>query len=158
MSYNIAAIRDLLNAIFDDEQLEIFCYDYFRPVHDAFAHGMTRIWKIHLLIKYCETYDQINGLLNLLQEINPAQYEKYVTAINKPIASPIISPATPKTLVEITTSIDLSDLKSDILFIAVTGFVSALAYVLKIPEKQVRTLKTHHSHGSCQHIDDSLRE
>ena len=63
MTYDTAEIRELLKAKFDDEDLTIFCYDHFRPVHEKFASGMSRLWKIQLLIDYCERYGQIDELL-----------------------------------------------------------------------------------------------
>ena len=57
MSYNTVAIRELLKVVFDDQELMIFCYDYFRPAYDKFASDTSRLWKIQLLIDYCEKHD-----------------------------------------------------------------------------------------------------
>lgn len=78
MSYNTATIRQLLNAVFSDEELTTFCYDHFRPVYEKFASGMDRLSKIQLLIEYCERRDEFDRLLAQVKEINPKQYDKFV--------------------------------------------------------------------------------
>lgn len=81
MTVNTTAIRQLLNATFDDEALKIFCFDYFRPVYDKFASDTDRQRKIQLLIEYCEKLDQFDRLLTLLEEFNPKQYDKFISSI-----------------------------------------------------------------------------
>lgn len=80
-NYHTAAIRKLLFEACTDEELTILCYDYFRPVHDQFTAGMSRRWKIYLLLDYCEKQGQLDELLNRIQEINPNQYTQFVPLI-----------------------------------------------------------------------------
>ncbi len=82
MSYNTVAIRELLNSVFSDADLEVFCYDHFRPVYDKFASQTNRLLKIQLLIDHCERSGQFDELLTQLHEINPKQYNKFIHLIS----------------------------------------------------------------------------
>lgn len=77
MSYDTAQIRKLLQAAFTDEELTIFCYDHFRPVHTQFAVSMGLLSKTQALIVHCEKHDEFDKLLRLVQESNPNQYQKF---------------------------------------------------------------------------------
>lgn len=77
MSYNTAAIRQLLQVTFNDQELTILCFDYFRSVYDKFASEMSYISKIHLLIEYCDKHEEFDKLLTLVKESNPKQYDKF---------------------------------------------------------------------------------
>lgn len=90
MSYNTASIRQLLHNALDDEELKALCFDYFRPVYDKFTPDTSPSNKIHILIEYCIRYDQIDKLLKHLQEINPAQYVRFISSImgNSPASRP----------------------------------------------------------------------
>ena len=52
-TYNAAAIRDLLNTTFSDEEIAVLSFDYFPSVYDNFASGMSKGQKIQQLIDYC---------------------------------------------------------------------------------------------------------
>ena len=75
--YNTPIIRKLLKAAFDDESLDIFCFDYYRDVHDSFSQGMSRTAKIQLLIGHCERNLAFEQLLEQIKEENLAQYERF---------------------------------------------------------------------------------
>lgn len=77
VDYNIPAIRRLLKAAFDDEALDIFCYDYYRDVHGSFSQGMSRTAKIQRLIEHCERNLAFASLLERIEQENPAQYERF---------------------------------------------------------------------------------
>lgn len=81
MTYNISSIRQLLNAALSDEDLSVLCYDFFRPVYDQFAVGMSRAQKIQRLIEYCERYEQFDRLLAKLKDLNPKQYQKFASSL-----------------------------------------------------------------------------
>jgi len=84
MSYNSAAIRELLQIVLSDEALTIFCFDHFRPVHQQFAADMSRLRKVQLLIEHCDKYEEFDKLLALVKAINPHQYEKFSDLIKAP--------------------------------------------------------------------------
>jgi hypothetical protein len=81
---NTAAIRELLRAVFSDEELSFFCFDHFRPVYEQFASGMDHLSKIHLLIEYCDRYEEFDKLLALVKKINPRQFAKFYPLIKGP--------------------------------------------------------------------------
>lgn len=76
-SWNTAAIRELLTAAFDDEELTTFCFDHFRPVYENFATGMSKGQKIQRLLDSCDRHGQLEELLRLVRERNPAQYKRF---------------------------------------------------------------------------------
>ncbi|MCP4106928.1 MAG: hypothetical protein GY749_15540, partial [Desulfobacteraceae bacterium] len=51
-TYNYAAIRELVGAVFDDENLIIFCHDCFSDVAKNFGRDQSKRAKIHLLVDY----------------------------------------------------------------------------------------------------------
>ena len=69
----IPSLRQYLVDKFGDEDLEVFCADYFRPVHDQFAQGMTKGQKVHLLLEYCRRHDLLSVLLEDLRKVRPEQ-------------------------------------------------------------------------------------
>jgi hypothetical protein len=71
---NSADIRQFLNDICSDEELVIFCYDYFREAHNAFTDEFTKARKIQHLIEYCERRAATPSLLAALQRARPEQY------------------------------------------------------------------------------------
>ncbi len=72
-----ATLREFLTVTFSDEELMAFCFDHFRDVHHQFGLGMSKTVKIHRLIEYCVSRVQIDRLLQLICEQNPAQYGRY---------------------------------------------------------------------------------
>ena len=76
-TWNTTAIRDLLNAAFDDEELTTLCFDHFRPVYEDFSVGMSKKLKIQRLLDHCDRQGQIEELLALVQKRNPAQYARF---------------------------------------------------------------------------------
>jgi CheY-like chemotaxis protein len=77
MSHNTTAIRQLLLAVFSDEDFEIFCFDHFRVVHDRLSTGMTLPRKIQVLVRYCDQDNDFERLLKLIRHKNPVQFERY---------------------------------------------------------------------------------
>ncbi len=75
--WNTAVIRDLLNAAFNDEELTTFCFDYFRPVQDDFATGMSKGQKVQRLLDHCTRQDQIDDLLAAVRKANSKQYQRF---------------------------------------------------------------------------------
>ena len=44
--YSSSEIRDLLNTVFDDPQLDAFCHDYFPNLFDQFSRGQRKDEKL----------------------------------------------------------------------------------------------------------------
>mgnify|MGYP001277081078 CR=1 FL=1 len=76
-SWNSASVRELLKAAFTDDELNNMCFDYFQPVYNTFAAGMSKTQKIQSLLEYCIRHSQLEKLLSLVRENNPAQYARY---------------------------------------------------------------------------------
>jgi hypothetical protein len=78
-SYNLKNIRSLLTEGFSDEDLRRICYDVpdFRPVYNQLARNSSQAEIVDQLIKYAERMLQIELLLTLTKQYNPARYEKH---------------------------------------------------------------------------------
>ena len=138
MHYDTSAIRKLLTAVFDDEELKIFCYDRFRPVYNKFASEISRLWKIQMLIDYCEKHNQFDKLLSQVRDINPEQHNKFISSIKPPPQKRSKTHArTDRSQVEITFKGDLSHLTPELQSAA----IGALAGVLNISRDQVTFLR-----------------
>ena len=81
--YNTAALREWITASLDDGEVTTLCFDYFTAVYNDLASGMTRSQKIQRLIEHCVKHDRIPELIQRVNEINPAQYERYRVMINE---------------------------------------------------------------------------
>jgi hypothetical protein len=77
--YHLRNIRNLLTEGFTDEELRRFCYDMpeFRPVYDQLAQTSGKTEIIDRLIEYADRKLQVELLLALAKEQNPARYEEY---------------------------------------------------------------------------------
>jgi hypothetical protein len=76
-AWNTAAIRDLLSAAFNDEELTTLCFDHFRPVYEEFAGGMSKGQKVQRLLDYCTRQEQVDDLLAAVCKANPKQYQRF---------------------------------------------------------------------------------
>ncbi len=76
-SWNTAAIRDMLTAAFSDEGLTDLCFDYFPAVYEDFGSGMSKRQKIQRLLEYCARHEQLDRLVSLVSDLNPAQYARF---------------------------------------------------------------------------------
>ena len=72
-----ATIRQLLTDAFDDEDLSALCYDYFRAAYKRFSSGMGLADKIQRLLEHCDRHNELDALLKLVEDRNPAQYRRY---------------------------------------------------------------------------------
>lgn len=75
--FNTAAVRELLAAAFSDEELTTFCADYYPPVYDNFAAGMSRTQKIQLLMDHCARRGQMAAMLARVEQANAYQYGQF---------------------------------------------------------------------------------
>lgn len=77
--YHLANIRDLLINGFNDLDLRRLCYDVpdFRPVYDELAQGTGKAEIVDRLIEYADRTVQLDALLALARERNPARYEMH---------------------------------------------------------------------------------
>ncbi len=75
--WNTAAIRGLVAAAFSDEELTTLCFDHFHSVYEDFGSGMSKRQKIQRLLDYCTRHGQLDKLVGLVRERNPAQYARF---------------------------------------------------------------------------------
>ena len=77
MTYDLAAIREMISAAFNDEELATFCSDHFRAVYENFAAGQTQAQRVLLLVDFTERRGQLDGLLDEIAKANPHQFELF---------------------------------------------------------------------------------
>ena len=75
-------------AAFDDQELTIFCYDFFRRAHDRFTVGMTKPQKVQLLLEECEKQGRMETLLAHVEEAYPFQYARFEERLCNPDCTP----------------------------------------------------------------------
>jgi len=77
--YHLSNIRDLLIEGFDDRDLRRLCYDVpdFRPVYERLAQNTGKADIVDQLLEHAEKNLQIDTLLALAKERNPARYEHH---------------------------------------------------------------------------------
>jgi hypothetical protein len=90
--YILKNIRVLLTEGFTDEDLRRVCYDIadFRPVYNQLARNSSKAEIIDRLLEHSYRTLQVETLLTLAKEYNPARYEKHQPYYNT-ITSPITS-------------------------------------------------------------------
>lgn len=143
MSYNTAAIRDLLNEGLSEQDLTFLCYDHFRPVYDDVnSSGMGRLLKIHYLIEYCERQGRLDELLDRVRDKNPAKYDKFSSLVRSPAKVSISYWSGNKRQLEIEFAGDFSQFTSEQKSIAIAAAVTAIAIVLRIPLDQINLKQT----------------
>ena len=81
MSYNSANIRRFLRQYFSDEELKVFCFDYFTHVYHEFALGMTKSQEIQLLLTHCLRQGKTFDLMAALQRERPSQFNQYFDTV-----------------------------------------------------------------------------
>jgi formylglycine-generating enzyme len=76
MSPTNTDLRKFINRYFSDEDLETFCFDYFREVSDDFGDGMSKNRKAMRLIAYCESRGVLDNLRANLQKERPTAWRE----------------------------------------------------------------------------------
>lgn len=76
MAFTSAEVRRFLVDSFKDEDIETFCFDYFREVQTDFTAGMSKGEKIQRLIEYCQTHGKAADLVTALQQTRPEQFKR----------------------------------------------------------------------------------
>ncbi len=95
--YNTAVVRELIQAVFSDEDLRITVYDSddFRPVYNQFAIGMPMRMMVHKLIEYAEQYERLDELLEIVRQRNEEKYREFEPRLLKSASGVIERPRTP---------------------------------------------------------------
>jgi hypothetical protein len=74
-TYKAQNIFKLINACYNDENLQLFCAFHFEAVAENFSTGMSKNQKIMALLDYTKRNLRTEGLLELVKEEHPQQYE-----------------------------------------------------------------------------------
>jgi hypothetical protein len=77
--YNFVNIRRLLTEGFSDQELRDLCFDVpgFRPVYKDIGAGTSKTEIVAKLLEHAEQKLQVDTLLALAKELNPARYEAH---------------------------------------------------------------------------------
>lgn len=91
-SYNLTNIRDLLIQGFSDSELRALCFDLptFRPVYDQLGSYTGKAEIVAKLLEYADKTLQLDTLLALAKERNPARYQQH-----GPYSGPAVTPTAP---------------------------------------------------------------
>jgi hypothetical protein len=84
MAFSSNAAREFLQEGFSDDDVETFCFDFFREVQKDFSSGMKKGEKISLLLEYCQEHEGVEALFRALQEKRPEQYQKRFGSLPPP--------------------------------------------------------------------------
>ena len=79
-------LREFINQYFSDDELETFCFDYFREVSNDFGNGMGKNRKVIVLIGYCERRDRLTDLHAAVARERPEVWNRQfvATGVQKP--------------------------------------------------------------------------
>lgn len=80
--YVMAEIRQLIMNSFNDDEFTSFCFDFFRPVYEDFAGGQNFTQRVMSLLDYCLRRLLIPELLARIKEVNPAQYNRFISVLS----------------------------------------------------------------------------
>jgi formylglycine-generating enzyme required for sulfatase activity len=83
--YNLSNIRTLLTQGFSDKQLRRLCYELpdFRPVYDELAETTGKDVIVDRLIEHAERTLQVETLLALARQQNPARYRRHQPYVDR---------------------------------------------------------------------------
>jgi hypothetical protein len=62
-SYNLAAVRGLLDAALNTSEIDTLAFDLFQPVYREFAPSMAKAQKIQAIVGHAEQHGRIPNLL-----------------------------------------------------------------------------------------------
>jgi len=82
-TYNFQAIRLMLEASFDDAELQTFCSDHFPEVYDDFAAGQSRGERVRMTLNYARRRGQLERLIKCVHEVRPEQYSQFETRLRQ---------------------------------------------------------------------------
>lgn len=79
--YDTAAIRKLLDEAFEEEDLNTFVYDYFRPLYQHFDPNMTKKQKIQSVIEYADSEMLFERLLDSVAKERRLHYRQFANSL-----------------------------------------------------------------------------
>lgn len=92
--------RKFLQEFFNDDELTIFCFDYFPQVYNDFTVGMSKNQKVLMLISYSQRRERFEELLAALERERPTAYKEHFAAKPRRVSQlpqqPKIGPRNPR--------------------------------------------------------------
>ena len=88
MAYNFAAIRELVDAAFGDEDLSEFCFDHFPRVYEQFTAGQTKGARVRMLVGYARRHGLVDQLLAEVERANPHKYAEFEPRLKATVPVP----------------------------------------------------------------------
>lgn len=82
-------VRRFILESFDDEGLEVFCFDYFPDALKAFSSGMSFSKKTMVLVRWCEDHGRFDDLIEALKTERPATFP---ASLDAPLEVPAVAP------------------------------------------------------------------
>jgi len=90
MKYNLTVMRKLILEAFDEEELTLFCHEYFGEVIERFGSGMGKSAKVLQLVTYCDRREELDTLLEKIRAERPKKYEKYLAQLESGEGAPSV--------------------------------------------------------------------
>ncbi len=115
MSYNLAAVRELIEAAFGDEELNSFCFDHFPDVYRQFTAGQIKGARVRMMVEYAQRHGLLGHLLKEIRHANPHQYATFAPRLRTAVP--------PRTVIQ-------KSVTTIVLTILVTGFIGYIAFWL----------------------------
>jgi hypothetical protein len=115
MSYNLAAVRELIEAAFGDEELNSFCFDHFPDVYRQFTAGQIKGARVRMIVEYAQRQGLVGHLLKEIRLANPHQYANYAPRLRTAVP--------PRSFIQ-------KSVTTIVISILVTGFVGYIAFWL----------------------------
>ncbi len=84
MSYNLAAIRELVAAAFSDEELRTLCFGHYSAVYEQFAAGQSKDDRVLRLVEHADRHGLLNELLAVVKAANLHQYTLFEPRLGVP--------------------------------------------------------------------------
>jgi formylglycine-generating enzyme required for sulfatase activity len=85
-------LREFILASFNDDEFDIFCFDYFEGVEHNFSDDMSMMKKVMELIAYCKRLEKMSHLLDALQKERTSTYQNLLTQLQNIDETPTPAP------------------------------------------------------------------
>ncbi len=73
--YPIAELRSFIVSTFNDEEIDVLCFDYFPDLYDNLPITFTKNQKVMRLLGYCRDRELIPKLLTILESLRGSQFQ-----------------------------------------------------------------------------------
>jgi hypothetical protein len=88
MPHDFAAIRELVDAAFGDEDLSAFCCDHCPRVYEQFTAGQTKGARVRMLVDYARRHGLVDQLLAEVERANPHKYAEFAPRLKTAVPVP----------------------------------------------------------------------